>query len=232
MPEDSFSRDPNIVQRPTASVLKALRNRVLGGCLFVHKWNIQTETRQDVHGFSVISVIPYRTCERCGQMERGIFDTFWRDIVWEPLRKGTGMSPGRNRFFRQPSSPLDQLAHSWGLRRSRSGDKKISENAPRASSSLISIGWRGVSIRCLFSHRWIRKEYGVSSVVSYRACARCGTLQRALETLNGDTSWETIRGRTDVEQQQIWFVRQRSSRFDQLAHSLGLRRSRMSDGRT
>jgi len=232
MPKNSFSRNPNIVQRPTASVLETLRDRVLVGCLFVHNWNIQTETRRDGHGFSVTSVIPYRTCERCGQMQRGIFDTFWRDIVWEPLRKGTDMSPGRNRFFRQPASPLDQLAHSWGLRRSRSGDKKISENVPQASSSLISIGWRGVRIRCLFSHRWIRKESRVRSVVNYRACGRCGTMQRALENANGDISWETIRGIADAERQQIWFVRQRSSRLDQLAHSLGLRRSRMSDGRT
>jgi len=129
-PENSSAGDPNIVQAWRHPVLGALRARVKGVCLFVHKWAIHTETRRDVHGFSVTSVIPYRTCERCGAVQRGIHDKFWRDIVWEPIRKGTDISPGRNRFFRQPSSPLDQLAHSWGFRRSRSGDTKVSEDAP------------------------------------------------------------------------------------------------------
>jgi len=201
-------------------------------CPFSHRWSIQTVTRRDVHGFYVKSVIPYRICGRCGQMQRGIFDTFWRDIVWEPLRKGTDISPERNRFFRQPSSPFDQLAHSWGLHRSRSGDRKVSENAPRSSRGDMSMGSAGLTMRCMFSHKWMRRESTVRSVVAYRACQRCGAMQRALDLLNGDISWETIRERAGVEHEQIWFARQPSNWRDQLAHSLGLRRSRMSDGRT
>ena len=96
-------------------------------CLFAHKWLIQTETKRRVDGFEVRSVIPYRTCERCGKMERGIQDKFWRDIVWEPLRAGTDITLGKTRFFRQPVSPLAQLAHSLGLRRSRKSDEAGSE---------------------------------------------------------------------------------------------------------
>lgn len=95
-------------------------------CLFAHKWVIQTRTKRRVDGFYVTSMIPYRTCERCGKMERGIHDKFWRDIVWEPLRQDTDIMTGEARFFRQPSSPIDQLAHSFGLRRSRASDRKAS----------------------------------------------------------------------------------------------------------
>ena len=56
-------------------------------------------------------------------MERGIHDKFWGDIVWETLRKDTEITLSKARFFRQPSSPLDQLAHSLGLRRSRQSDQ-------------------------------------------------------------------------------------------------------------
>ena len=200
-------------------------------CLFSHKWAIQTVSRRDLHGFYVKSVIPYRLCERCGQMQRGILDPFWRDVVWEPLRKGTDISPVRNRFFRKPSSPLDQLAHAWGLRRSRSGDRKLSEKSRRTLEGATSIGSGSVPIRCLFSHKWISKESRIGAVVAYRACERCKTMQRAREFLDGNVSWETIRGRDSVDHKPIAFVRQRSNRLDQLAHSLGLRRSRMSDGR-
>jgi hypothetical protein len=41
--------------------------------------------------------------------------------------------------------------------------------------------------------------------------------------------WETMRERTYIKSQQLKIVRERSSRLDQLAHTLGLRRSRMSD---
>ena len=100
-------------------------------CFFSHKWIIQTETKRRVDGFYVRSVIPYRTCERCGKMERGIHDKFWGDIVWEPLRADTDITLGKERFFRQPVSPVDQLAHSLGLRRSRKSDRTDSEGQPR-----------------------------------------------------------------------------------------------------
>lgn len=231
LPKTFLARHPDVVHARARPVLKALRERVMGRCLLMHKWAIHTETRRDVRGFHVKSVIPYRTCEQCGRMQRGIFDTFWRDIVWEPLRNGTDISPGRDRFFRQPSSPLDQLAHSWGLRRNRAGDRKVSENAPRSSWRFTSMRLSRLMIRCLFAHEWVRQEASGRSLSACRICERCGTMQRAFDIRDGHISWQTIRERADVEPGPIRFVRQHSSRLDQLAHSLGLRRSRMSDGR-
>ncbi len=230
LPKKSSARHPRVVHARAGPVLKALREGVMGRCLLMHKWAIHTETRRDVRGFYVKSVIPYRTCERCGRMQRGIFDTFWRDIVWEPLRKGTDISSGRNRFFRQPSSPLDQLAHSWGLRRSRAGDRKVSEDAAQSPWGLTSMRSSGRMIRCLFAHEWVRQETSGRSSMAYRICGRCGTMQRAFDIRDGEISWQAIRERADVEPEPNRFVRQHSSRLDQLAHSLGLRRSRMSDG--
>lgn len=46
-----------------------------------------------------------------------------------------------------------------------------------------------------------------------------------------DIAWETMRERTYTRSQQIPIVRQSSSPFDQLTHTLGLRRTRMSDKR-
>jgi hypothetical protein len=207
-------------------------SRALSRCLFVHQWAIHTESRRDVHGFHVKSVIPYRTCQRCGRMQRGIFDTLWRDIVWEPLRTGTDISPGRERFFRQPSSPLDQLAHSWGLRRSRSGDRTASGDARRSSWALASMWSSGLTIRCLFTHEWVRKQSGGGSFLSYRMCARCGTMQCGVgDGLFQDVAWETMRERAFVVSEQARVVRRPISRLDRIAHSLRLRRTRASDTR-
>jgi hypothetical protein len=206
--------------------------RTMERCLIVHKWAIHTESRRDAHGFDVKSVIPYRTCERCGQMQRGIFDSFWRDIVWEPLRKGTDISPGRNRFFRQPTSPLDQLAHSWGLRRSRSGDRKRSDDARRSSWVVTSMWSSGLPIRCLLTHEWVRKQSGGRSFPPYRICARCGTTQRGgRDGLFQGMTWETMRERAFVVSEQARVVRRPISRLDRIAHSLRLRRTRESDTR-
>jgi len=206
--------------------------RVMRRCLFVHKWAIHTESRRDVHGFNVKSVIPYRTCQRCGRMQRGIFDTLWRDIVWEPLRKGTDISPGRERFFRQPSSPLDQLAHSWGLRRSRSGDRKVSGDAPRSSWVVTWMWSSGLPARCLFTHEWVRRQSGGRSFPPYRICARCGTMQRGVgDGLFQDVTWETMRERAFIVTEQAPVVRSPISRLDRIAHSLRLRRTRASDTR-
>jgi len=202
-------------------------------CLFAHKWAIHTESRRDVHRFHMNSVIPYRTCERCGQLQRGIFDTFWRDIVWEPLRKGTDISPGRERFFRRPSSALDQLTHSWGLRRSRSGDRKVSESAPPSSSRTLASMWpSGLTIRCLFTHEWARKESSGRPSLAYRTCERCGTMQRGVcNGLLQDVTWETMRERAFIAREQARVVRRPTSRLDRIAHSLRLRRTRASDAR-
>jgi len=50
------------------------------------------------------------------------------------------------------------------------------------------------------------------------------------DAYSGDVAWETMRERTYIKSEQIRIVRRASSRLEQLAHTLGLRRSRMSDG--
>jgi len=116
--------DPAVTCTLTHSGRGAILDRVMKRCLFLHKWVIQTETARNIDGFKVISVIPYRICERCGAMRRGIHDRFWRDIVWEPMRAGTDITSGRVRFFRDPSSSLAQLTHSLGISRTRTTDRR------------------------------------------------------------------------------------------------------------
>jgi len=108
-------------------------------CLFTHKWVRKAS--------NVRSVLPYRTCERCGMMQRGIYDPSWRDIAWETMRERAYTKSMQIQIARQPSSPwetiverayitpeqvqivrkpssrLDQLTHSLGLRRSRMSDR-------------------------------------------------------------------------------------------------------------
>lgn len=86
-------------------------------------------------------------------------------------------------------------------------------------------------MRCLFRHKWVRKESNIRSVVAYRTCEQCGRVQRGFDIFVGEIYWETIRERDDMDWERIQFVRQSSSPLGKLAHSLGLRRSRMSDRR-
>jgi len=98
---------------------------------------------------------------------------------------------------------------------------------------------RGSAMRCLLIHKWVlgktfnvrsRIPY-VRSVLPYRICERCGSMQRGTyDAYSGDVAWETMRERTYIKSEQIRIVRRTSSRLEQLAHTLGLRRSRMSDG--
>lgn len=109
-------------------------------CLFGHKWVRKAS--------NVRSLLPYRTCERCGTMQRGIYDPFWRDIAWETIRERAYTTPVQIQIARQPSVPwetivehahvtwervqivrkpsswIDQLTHSMGLRRSRKRDRR------------------------------------------------------------------------------------------------------------
>ena len=78
-------------------------------------------------------------------------------------------------------------------------------------------------MRCRFKHKWGRRIFD-GSAFYVRTFDPCGTMQRGIY----DT-WETIRARAYVKSQQIEIVRQSFSRFDQLAHTLGLRRTRISD---
>ena len=91
---------------------------------------------------------------------------------------------------------------------------------------------------CLLSHKWnMERLFRFASPilhdrsdVYYRTCGRCGAVQRGIyDILLGGISWETLRKHDQSCWQQIRIVRQRTSRFEQLVHSLDLRRSRISD---
>ena len=80
-------------------------------------------------------------------MQRGIYDTFWRDIAWETMRERAYTKSVQIQIARQPSSAwetiaerayvtwervqivrkptswLAQLTHSLGLRRNRMSDR-------------------------------------------------------------------------------------------------------------
>jgi hypothetical protein len=112
-------------------------------CLVTHKWVIKPLNAE--------SRLPYRLCERCGTMQRGIYDVFWKDISWETLRERAYTKSMQIQIAREPSSPwetlrehahitlgkvpfvrkttsrLDQLAHSLGLRRTRKSDRRGAE---------------------------------------------------------------------------------------------------------
>jgi hypothetical protein len=101
-------------------------------CLLTHKWVIGTEFNVRSPSPYIRSVLPYRTCERCGTMQRGIFKALWRDISWETVRERTYIKSQQRQIVRHPSSPLDQLAHTLGLRRSRMRDGRGRRNALRS----------------------------------------------------------------------------------------------------
>ena len=91
-------------------------------CLFAHRWirgkAFDFTSREPAISF----VIPYRTCERCGTMQRGHYDAASGKLFWETMREQAYVISEQTRIVRQRSSPLDRLAHSLGLRRSRAGD--------------------------------------------------------------------------------------------------------------
>ncbi len=94
-------------------------------CMFTHEW-----VTYWAKAFSR-SFVPYRKCTRCGIMQRGICDSLTREIFWETMRERTYVWAQQNRIVRQPSSGLDKLAHSLGLRRTRMSDKAASTEVPR-----------------------------------------------------------------------------------------------------
>lgn len=95
------------------------------GCLFAHKWVTSWEKT------FVRSLVPYRKCRRCGIMQRGNCDSLTREVSWETMREHNFSAAQQIGIVRQPSSTLDQLAHSLGLRRTRAGDRIGSTDAPR-----------------------------------------------------------------------------------------------------
>jgi hypothetical protein len=83
--------------------------------------------------FDVKSFSPWRKCKRCGIVQRGTYDKKRKDITWETMRE-RDYSPSRHgRIVRQPSSGLDQLAHTLRLRRSRLGDRTAQVKRPARS---------------------------------------------------------------------------------------------------
>lgn len=89
-------------------------------------------------------------------------------------------------------------------------------------------------MRCLIKHEWFlgRSVYVTSharGALHYRTCKRCGTTQRGFDAFEGRIPWETLRERSHIRSEQIQIIRRPSSRLDQLAHTLRLRRTRTSD---
>ena len=78
-------------------------------------------------------------------------------------------------------------------------------------------------MRCLLKHKWSRKTFD-GSAYFVRTCRKCGTVQRGIYG-----TWETLREYAYVKSEQLQVVRQPSSRSGQLAHTLGLYRTRVSD---
>jgi len=96
-------------------------------------------------------------------------------------------------------------------------------NSDHKTSALRRCVQGKMIMRCRFKHKWDRKIFD-GSLFYVRTCERCGAIQRGIYG-----TWETIRERTYIKSQQFGIIRQPSTRGDQLAHTLKLRRSRASD---
>jgi len=86
-------------------------------------------------------------------------------------------------------------------------------------------------MRCLLTHKWVMGEaFDVKCFSPWRKCKRCGMVQRGTyDKDRKDITWETMRERAYKKVKHGQIVRKPSSEFDQLAHKLGLRRTRMTD---
>jgi hypothetical protein len=115
----------------------ALRRGVIMRCLFTHKWVMRREFDFRSRAPDITFAIPHRTCERCGTMQRGTYDTSFRGISWETMRERVYNISEQCGIIRQSSSRLDQLVHSLGLRRSRMSDG----TRPERCSALTRVSW-------------------------------------------------------------------------------------------
>lgn len=95
-------------------------------CMFTHQWKIVLKTR-----LAHKTRLAYRTCRRCGLMQRGIYDGLYQDIVWESTRERTFIRSQQVRIVRQPLSLVEQIAHFLRLRRTRMTDRNDHKNARR-----------------------------------------------------------------------------------------------------
>ena len=89
------------------------------GCLLTHKWVLGKPGLRFLH--------PYRMCERCGTMQRGLRDPLQGDTIWETMRERTYVKSVQIRIVRQPSSRLNEWAHRFRLRRTRRSDRTQSD---------------------------------------------------------------------------------------------------------
>jgi len=96
-------------------------------CLIKHRWVTLWE-QASLWDKTFNSIPAHRKCKRCGIMQIGILDGLKQVIAWETLREHTFVQARQVRIDRKPSSRLDQLAHSLGLRRSRTTDAVRSGN--------------------------------------------------------------------------------------------------------
>jgi len=102
-------------------------------------------------------------------------------------------------------------------------------------------------VRCLIRHNWVVAgvfDPETACFAPWRVCTHCGRMQRSTFDHSDSISWETLRERNDVASELIRtamrernditnklirIVRQPTSRFDQLAHTFRLRRTRTRD---
>lgn len=92
-------------------------------CLFKHQWVAAKAFHVKSRLPYVRYVLPRRTCQRCGVMQRGTYNTYSGAIIWETMRERTYVKSQQLQIVRRPSSWLDQWAHTLGLRRSRTRDR-------------------------------------------------------------------------------------------------------------
>jgi len=91
-------------------------------CPFKHKWVSGKEFDFASRAPQITFTIPYRTCERCGRMQRGIYDRHSRNIFWETMRESAYLITKHSRIVRKPLSSPDRLRHSLRLIRTRKTD--------------------------------------------------------------------------------------------------------------
>ena len=91
-------------------------------CLVTYKWVLGNAFNVTSHDPDTSFVIPHRTCERCGTMQRGSFDEHHKNITWETIRERVYTLSVHSRIVGRPSSWADRLAHILGLCQSRVSD--------------------------------------------------------------------------------------------------------------
>lgn len=86
-------------------------------------------------------------------------------------------------------------------------------------------------MRCLLKHNWVLGEaFDVQYFSPWRKCGRCGLVQRGTyDKERRDVIWEPMRERAYRRSHHDKIVRQPLSAFAQVAHTLGLYRTRKSD---